>query len=94
MMIIVGLLYMFVGILIGFFIAIDRAVKSPELEARLDELREIRYEADKAKTIFHIAKMYDRVNKSLLTDLIDEFHRNVKDEIKKQKEEREAQDGN
>lgn len=71
MLIIVGFLYMLVGIFIGFFLATRHMVNSPELEQRLEDLREIRYEADKAKTIFHIAKMYDRVNKKLLTDLID-----------------------
>lgn len=77
---------------IGFFIATDRLIKTPEFRDKLEELREIRYEADRARTMFHVAKMMERVNKNLLLAMIDEFNKQVEAHTKKMKEE--AKNGN
>lgn len=87
LIIISGICYLIIGIFIGFFIATDRLIKSPEFKDKLEELREIRYEADRARTMHHVAKMMERVNSNLLLAMIDEFNKQVEAHTKKLKEE-------
>lgn len=86
-MLVIGFCWLIIGIFIGFFIAMDRLVKSPELEAKLEDLREIRYEADRARTLHHVAKMMERVNRNLLLEIIEQFDKDVKEHLKGMKNE-------
>lgn len=72
-----GLAWLAVGFIIGNFAAIQRMIHSPELDEKLEDLRKIRYEADRAKTIFSLAKMFERVNKDLLGDLMEQLNRDL-----------------
>ena len=78
MLAIVALAWFAVGMLAGFFIAINRIVNSPDLASKIEDLREIKYEAERAKTLFHLAKMLERVNRSLLEDLLKQVDKDLK----------------
>lgn len=81
-----GICYLLIGVFIGFYIATDRLVKNEELSDKLADLRKIRLEADRARTIYHVAKMLDKVNTNLLLEIFEEISKSREQALKKAKE--------
>ena len=75
--IISALAWILVGFILGNFMAMNRLIHSEELNQKLEDLRKIRYEADKSKTISHLLKMITRVNANLLTELFEEMNNGI-----------------
>ena len=86
-MMIVGFAWLAVGFILGTFVAMNRLVHNPELQEKLEDLRKIRYEADRAKTVYHVAKMMDRVNRNLLLSIFEQFDKDLKAHIEKMSKE-------
>lgn len=86
LLLISGLAWLIVGFIVGNFVAINRLIHNPDFQERLDELREIRYEAERARTLHAVAKMMERVNRNLLLSMIEQFNQDVEAHLKKQKE--------
>ena len=78
LLLISGLAWLVVGFIFGNFIAINRLIHSDELKEKLEDLRTIRYEAEKAKTIFHVHKMMNRVNQNLLIEIFNQIEADLK----------------
>ena len=86
LLLISGIAWLIVGFIVGNFVAINRLIHNPDFQERLDELREIRYEAERARTLHAVAKMMERVNRNLLLSMIEQFNKDVEAHLKKQKE--------
>lgn len=83
LMLLVGLCWLAIGFILGNFVAINRLIHNEELKQKLEDLREIRYEADRARTLHHVAKMMERVNRNLLLEIIEQFDKDLKEHIRK-----------
>lgn len=77
LLLISGLAWLVVGFIFGNFIAINRLIHSEELKAKLEDLREIRYEAERARTLNAVAQMLHRVNMNILNDILKEINRDM-----------------
>lgn len=86
LLLISGLAWLIVGFIVGNFVAINRLIHNPDFQERLDELREIRYQDERARTLHAVAKMMERVNRNLLLLMIEQFNKDVEAHLKKQKE--------
>lgn len=81
-----GLCWLGVGFILGNMVAINRLIHSEELKEKLADLRDLRYQADRAKTVYHVAKMLDRVNTNLLLEIFEEISKSREQALKKAKE--------
>lgn len=77
-----GLCWLAIGIVLGMMLATDRYIKSPEMQEKLEDLRKIRYEAERARTIYYVAKMMERVNRNLLLDIFKQIEKDVAERVK------------
>lgn len=77
-----GLAWLMVGIIVGNFIAINRLIHNFELQEKLEDLRKIRLEAERARTIYHVAKMMERVNQNLLLDIFKQIDKDLAERLK------------